>query len=318
MSAQDVGPLLAPTIAALQAQTLDQWELLVLDRGSIDATGALASDVAAGDPRVRGDHGLAHPAGPHLQPRAPARPRRVRRLPRARPPVAPGVPRPGRGGPACRRPLGRARLPRARDPALRRAGDRLAVRPRHHAAAALGADRAGRFRRGRLRGDGGRPRTPPPRRRPGVGQPPRPAAGRHGGHPRDGQLGGRPGDRPRGRADERRAADGHGQPRHRRLAARRGPGRRCRRRHRARPPRTPPAHLGAGRSAARRHQRLGARRHVDQRGDEHRHRAQQRRHGGPRTPRGPAGTGHHRLRSPRPCARRASRSPSRWSSTVAA
>lgn len=53
MSAQDVGPLLAPTIAALQAQTLDQWELLVLDRGSIDATGALASDVAAGDPRVR-------------------------------------------------------------------------------------------------------------------------------------------------------------------------------------------------------------------------------------------------------------------------
>ncbi|WP_457205859.1 glycosyltransferase [Nocardioides sp. P5_C9_2] len=53
MSAQDVGPLLAPTIAALQAQTLDQWELLVLDRGSIDATGTLASDVAAGDARVR-------------------------------------------------------------------------------------------------------------------------------------------------------------------------------------------------------------------------------------------------------------------------
>lgn len=53
MSAQDVGPLLAPTIAALQAQTLDQWELLVLDRGSIDATGTIASDVAAGDARVR-------------------------------------------------------------------------------------------------------------------------------------------------------------------------------------------------------------------------------------------------------------------------
>jgi hypothetical protein len=53
MSAQDVGPLLVPTIAALQAQTLDQWELLVLDRGSIDATGTIASDVAADDARVR-------------------------------------------------------------------------------------------------------------------------------------------------------------------------------------------------------------------------------------------------------------------------
>lgn len=53
MSAQDVGPLLGPTIAALQAQTLDQWELLVLDRGSIDATGSIASDVAVRDSRVR-------------------------------------------------------------------------------------------------------------------------------------------------------------------------------------------------------------------------------------------------------------------------
>ncbi|MCW2833467.1 MAG: glycosyl transferase family 2 [Nocardioides sp.] len=53
MSAQDVGPLLAPTIAALQDQTLDQWELLVLDRGSIDATGAVATEAAAGDHRVR-------------------------------------------------------------------------------------------------------------------------------------------------------------------------------------------------------------------------------------------------------------------------
>lgn len=53
MSAQDVGPLLAPTIAALQDQTLDQWELLVLDRGSIDATGAVATEAAADDPRVR-------------------------------------------------------------------------------------------------------------------------------------------------------------------------------------------------------------------------------------------------------------------------
>jgi O-antigen biosynthesis protein len=53
MSAQDVGPLLGPTIRALQAQTLDQWELLVLDRGSIDATARTAADMAAGDPRVR-------------------------------------------------------------------------------------------------------------------------------------------------------------------------------------------------------------------------------------------------------------------------
>lgn len=53
MSAQDVGPLLGPTIAALQEQTLDQWELLVLDRGSIDTTGSVASDAATRDPRVR-------------------------------------------------------------------------------------------------------------------------------------------------------------------------------------------------------------------------------------------------------------------------
>lgn len=53
MSAQDVGPLLAPTIAALQDQTLDQWELLVLDRGSIDATSTVATDAATRDPRVR-------------------------------------------------------------------------------------------------------------------------------------------------------------------------------------------------------------------------------------------------------------------------
>ncbi|PUA80737.1 hypothetical protein C7S10_13395 [Nocardioides currus] len=53
MSAQDVGPLLAPTIAALQDQTLDQWELLVLDRGSIDATASIAAEAAARDPRVR-------------------------------------------------------------------------------------------------------------------------------------------------------------------------------------------------------------------------------------------------------------------------
>ncbi|PVG82641.1 hypothetical protein DDE18_09705 [Nocardioides gansuensis] len=53
MSAQDVGPLLGPTIASLQAQSLDQWELLVLDRGSIDSTGAAAMSAASGDPRVR-------------------------------------------------------------------------------------------------------------------------------------------------------------------------------------------------------------------------------------------------------------------------
>ncbi len=53
MSAQDVGPLLAPTIASLQDQTLDQWELLVLDRGSIDATASMAADATTRDPRVR-------------------------------------------------------------------------------------------------------------------------------------------------------------------------------------------------------------------------------------------------------------------------
>ena len=53
MSAQDVGPLIAPTIAALQEQTLDQWELLVLDRGSIDATGTVATEAAGRDSRIR-------------------------------------------------------------------------------------------------------------------------------------------------------------------------------------------------------------------------------------------------------------------------
>lgn len=53
MSAQDVGPLLAPTIASLQEQTLDQWELLVLDRGSIDTTATVASEAATQDPRIR-------------------------------------------------------------------------------------------------------------------------------------------------------------------------------------------------------------------------------------------------------------------------
>ncbi len=53
MSAQDVGPLLATTLAAMQEQTLDQWELLVLDRGSIDRTAAVATEAAGRDPRVR-------------------------------------------------------------------------------------------------------------------------------------------------------------------------------------------------------------------------------------------------------------------------
>ncbi|QIK76991.1 glycosyltransferase [Nocardioides piscis] len=63
MSAQDVGPMLASTIAALQDQTLAQWELLVLDRGSIDATSTVATEAASSDPRVRVVLGSRTPVG---------------------------------------------------------------------------------------------------------------------------------------------------------------------------------------------------------------------------------------------------------------
>ena len=62
MSAQDVGPLLAPTIAALQDQTLDQWELLVLDRGSIDATSTRRHRGRHPRPSRPGRARLPHPA----------------------------------------------------------------------------------------------------------------------------------------------------------------------------------------------------------------------------------------------------------------
>lgn len=53
MAAQDSGPLVHPTIASLQAQSFTDWELVVVDRGSLDDTAAVVHGVAAFDDRVR-------------------------------------------------------------------------------------------------------------------------------------------------------------------------------------------------------------------------------------------------------------------------
>jgi glycosyltransferase involved in cell wall biosynthesis len=49
----NAGPYLDETIASLVAQSLDDWELTVVDDGSTDGTAAVASDWARRDPRVR-------------------------------------------------------------------------------------------------------------------------------------------------------------------------------------------------------------------------------------------------------------------------
>ncbi|NPD03119.1 glycosyltransferase [Nocardioides sp. zg-1308] len=52
MSAQDAGPLVHQTVASLQAQTLTDWHLVAVDRGSLDDTAAVLQGVAAFDDRV--------------------------------------------------------------------------------------------------------------------------------------------------------------------------------------------------------------------------------------------------------------------------
>lgn len=52
MTAQDAGPLIRPTIATLQAQSFQGWELVAVDRGSLDDTAAVLTGVAAFDGRV--------------------------------------------------------------------------------------------------------------------------------------------------------------------------------------------------------------------------------------------------------------------------
>jgi glycosyltransferase involved in cell wall biosynthesis len=47
------GQFLAATVASVRAQTLPDWELVIVDDGSTDGTAALAAALAASDPRIR-------------------------------------------------------------------------------------------------------------------------------------------------------------------------------------------------------------------------------------------------------------------------
>ena len=52
MVTQDEGPLLHDTVASLQAQSCVDWELVVVDRGSVDDTAAVLRGLAAFDDRI--------------------------------------------------------------------------------------------------------------------------------------------------------------------------------------------------------------------------------------------------------------------------
>jgi GT2 family glycosyltransferase len=52
MSTQDQGPLVHETVASLQAQTLTDWHLVAVDRGSLDDTAAVLQGMAAFDDRI--------------------------------------------------------------------------------------------------------------------------------------------------------------------------------------------------------------------------------------------------------------------------
>jgi glycosyltransferase involved in cell wall biosynthesis len=47
------GRFLAAAVASVQAQTVDDWELVIVDDGSADGTADVAADLAARDPRIR-------------------------------------------------------------------------------------------------------------------------------------------------------------------------------------------------------------------------------------------------------------------------
>jgi teichuronic acid biosynthesis glycosyltransferase TuaG len=49
----NAGPLLAEAVASVQAQTVDAWEMLLVDDGSTDGSRALAERLAAAEPRLR-------------------------------------------------------------------------------------------------------------------------------------------------------------------------------------------------------------------------------------------------------------------------
>ena len=49
-------PYLTQSICAVQSQTLQDWELLVIDDGSTDGSGEEAEQFAAKDPRIRVFH----------------------------------------------------------------------------------------------------------------------------------------------------------------------------------------------------------------------------------------------------------------------
>jgi glycosyltransferase involved in cell wall biosynthesis len=56
MPVRDAAAFLREAVASVQAQTVDSWELLIVEDGSRDATAAIALELAAGDPRIRLRH----------------------------------------------------------------------------------------------------------------------------------------------------------------------------------------------------------------------------------------------------------------------
>lgn len=52
MATQDAGPLVRDTVASLQAQTFTDWQLVAVDRGSLDDTAAVLQGMAAFDDRI--------------------------------------------------------------------------------------------------------------------------------------------------------------------------------------------------------------------------------------------------------------------------
>ena len=53
MPAYNAAGFIAEAVRSVQKQTLSDWELLILDDGSADATPRILADLAAQDPRIR-------------------------------------------------------------------------------------------------------------------------------------------------------------------------------------------------------------------------------------------------------------------------